>query len=413
MRTSRFGFAGAALALLLLGCGRDLHVWVVSEYGETPVAGARVQVDDRPWEIADDFGWVTFKGVGPSFVLRVHQITSGNDFRFDDVWVLQSPEGSPVKILADGSGVDEQHTANIFGPVSGGSGGPIRVYAAIHTRGPMTWTQAAGDGTFSLDASWEGIGQRSATIHALELDGAQPGHYRAYGKSEINVSDPAGTGGSTSTSVSLRPVNEVTVPATVAVPPELAGVPVQASTSLQLTAGTMWLESAGVTGPSLAAVFPQVPGMPGWLDLRAFEPQDPLSAWSLHSQRFSLPASGVSFDLPVPVTLLEPAEGAVIDASTVFRWTGGPPGGRNALLLACEWTDTTGAARHFNFRNVEVTGAEASLPALTDLPIEAGASCSWSVAWYPADSHLGATGAEEDASERRYSTSRTRTATFR
>jgi hypothetical protein len=121
--------------------------------------------------------------------------------------------------------------------------------------------------------------------------------------------------------------------------------------------------------------------MTPWLAITARDPSVSEGARSWSWRAVSPGDTGVAFDLPAPVTWLEPAEGAAIDADTVFRWSGGPPGGKSTLHLLCERFEAPSS--HFwlsYWAEASGDGTEARLSSIPDTNM-LGAHCSWSVWW--------------------------------
>ncbi|HVE82470.1 MAG TPA: hypothetical protein VND93_06470 [Myxococcales bacterium] len=412
--------AGAVWLLVLAGCGRrDLTVRTLSEYGQSPIASILLQADDGEWVFTDDQGEAVLHDVGTPFTVRVHQHVIGQfpeqsgGWANDDVWVLQSPEGDPLVLLVDGNFVTRDY-ASVTGSLSGTSGGPFRVFASNGTSDRMPYSVYGAGTQFDLGFQWEGVGRPlDTTFRAFETDSTVlPGHYAAYGEYSARLEPGAALNDFT---IPLQPVNEATVTAAPTVPGGLgANVQLELSASLQVEGGggVMWL-GAITSGPSLSAVFPQVSGTVPWMGITARDMGtfDGAQSWDRHA--VSPPETGVPFDLPPAVALVDPAEGATINQDTVFRWRGGPAGGQTTFHLICNWSDAAGVTRQVNFRTVEGSGTEARLPAIPNLDLAGASSCRWSVGWAPAGTHEGALLSERGASQYRGSRSQSRSAVFK
>src|SRR6185295_1648766 len=89
-------------------------------------------------------------------------------------------------------------------------------------------------GSFALYVQWEHPGPLSSVLRAVETDGASPpGKYRSYGEAAVTLTDP-GTGGELSgVPITVFPVTEGVVGATVALPPELEHGSLVISSSLR------------------------------------------------------------------------------------------------------------------------------------------------------------------------------------
>lgn len=403
--------AGVSLGLLLAGCSRSLTITTVSEYGGGPIAGVRIQVDDGEWLVTDGDGRVVLEEVPVGFDLKVHQTTTGQGFRADDFWSLEEPGWNPV-VLVDGSRVPLRGS-DVSGTVSGGTGGPIEVFVSRGwARQGMPGDTASGNGNFGTYVQWEGSGPLSAVVRALESDGSNPpAHFRGYGETAVTLTDPSGGGGNlTGVQVQLQPVGEMTVTGSVTVPASIPNVRVRTTSSLRLSngEGTALAFSSGGGAPALSAVFPQVPGMVPWLSVSADEMGNQFSASSFEARAVGPGTLPVVFDLPEPAEQLEPSAGARIDESTVFRWRGGPDGGRFAVNVSCEWIDDDGLYRNANYRVMETRERELPFSAFPGLTIDSGTYCLWVVMWSPIGFHRGATQAESNATWDRYSISRSR-----
>jgi hypothetical protein len=285
------------------------------------------------------------------------------------------------------------------------------VYATANQYNAMS-NSGLSAGSFALYVQWEKPGPLSSVLRAVETDGASPpGQYRSYGELAATLTDP-GTGGTLSgVPITLDPVSQGVVGATVALPLELEHASLVISSSLRFPGGgDLWL-GGGPATPPLSVPFPKVSGPESWLAVRAVG-GPPEMASSIQERQVTVPSSGVAFDLLAPASLVEPAKRGVIGAGTTFRWTGGSSTEQAALSMVCDWTDGAGTARGVNYRTLEASGTETSLPPLPDLTVDTGARCFWQVSQYPSGYHLGATLAETPATESGYSLSESREATF-
>src|SRR5205814_8592788 len=100
---------------------------------------------------------------------------------------------------------------------------------------------------------------------------------------------------------------------------------------------------AGVSGP-FDHVVPMV-GAPLSVSFSFFGGNTGISAGE--RQRVEVgggaPATGLAFEVGVPVSFVEPAAGAPIGTGTSFRWAAGPDGANYDLLVLCQ--DTVGLDR--------------------------------------------------------------------
>ncbi len=363
----------------------QLIVRTVSEYTGVPIEGARVQVDAQPWSTTAADGEAVFDAAAEPFTIRVHQsygAPSGN--QYDKVFVLRDRRGSVV--VAEVDGTPGWHRGQVDGAVNGRAGVPSSVVVVQRAvKNTEFSTLAASDGTFNLSpVEWQGEAATTLTLRAIESDAANPpGHYYGYGSADVAVSAGGTTAGA---SLALHPVSEGSVTGSVAAPAVFSAAGVS---------GRLWLafsdydllvppQSGPSVGTEFSFVLPVLNGAVAWIELTSSAEQGSpslLGARSWHRRRVGVPAIAVAFDLPEPVQLIEPAHGASVGTSSVFRWSPGPPGGSHTFFLHCEWMEG-GIRRTVGYRGIETAAdTQVSLPAIPGLALATGATCRWSVSW--------------------------------
>lgn len=379
----------------------ELVVQTVSEYGGTPIEGVRVRVNDLPWVTTDGRGMARFERVDPPFTVRAYQTMTGGSgaHRFDDVWELPGLEANPVVLQVDGSpGLPfgpPNHHASIAGAISGisGSGPLVRVVATTPVYGGGA-AAAAGDGTFEIPfASWEGPSPRTFVLHAFESDSADPpAQYHGHGSVPVSVADPTGEGGAvTGAVVALGAVTETHVRGEVTVAAALAGGALRPILAIEFPdASSVSLVRDGAPrspGPFDFAV-PVVGAPTAMVGFTAVvAPSGPFAGdFRRVAIAQGVPVS-VSFDLPDPASLVEPADGGLIGSGTVFRWGAAPGAGRYNLHVSCDQVEGA-VTRHVSFRGIETTATEARLPSIEFVALAPGATCTWDVAWYDVSDSL-------------------------
>ena len=375
---------GVALA----GCGSSssgLVVKTVSEYGGTPIAGVQVQVEEQPWQTTGSGGEASFTATKAPYVVRVYQpmtftTLQGVRRQHDKVWQLVGQSANPLVLDVDGS-LSQIYKARVSGTVTGRSAAGTQV--AVGAPVPFA---AAADGSFQLPVVWwEGSTSRNILLRAFESDTSQPpGHYLRFGAASVKVTDETGflgPGGNVAGArVPLTPVAEGHVSGNVT---GAAAATLRSALALQFGKyDWLGLGEGSTSGLPLAFDYalPLVAGATPWIQFTASSGSGFLGT-SWHDRAVTPPATGVSFDLPASVSLLEPADSASFSSSTVFRWNAGPAGGKYALDLSCaDWNEGP-LTRNIHYRAVETTTASVALPAIPGVAIPAGTSCSWSVQW--------------------------------
>lgn len=377
-------FIAAALATGACsdGGGR-LVVRTVSDRTGAPVAGVRVQVEGQPWATTGADGKASFAAVPGPFTVRLHQISHvegpPSSQRSDSVVVLRGHTRSEIVVELSGAGPTHWHYAQASGSVAGRAGPPSTTVVRVGFtpfRHWSTWTVAAEDGSFDMGVGWRGDPSETAAtlvLSAWESDAASPpGHYYGFGRS-AGLSFLDG-GVITGVPLSLDLVAEGTVEGAVSLPAALASAPVHAE--LWLAFGRYEQLEVGeqdIAPGSFAFVVPSVGEAEAWIGVWA----DGL-AW--HHRRVTVPSSGLAFAPPAPPELLEPAEGATIGDTTVFRWSPVAPGGSSSLYVTCNWTDAVAGYSIVVYR-VEAEGNEAPLPAIPGVAVAPGAACWVVVRW--------------------------------
>lgn len=355
-------------------------VTTVSEYGLSPVAGVQVQVGDEEWRTTDQDGRVAFDVV-PPYDLRLFQRVDTGSNVYQDVWELVDQTELNLTIAVDGSS-QPTHEGSITGSVSGTSGSDSHV-AVFGGRFPDTGAVGTveEDGTFQLVGfRWEGSSSQRFNLHALESNGGDlPTRYIGFGTASITFDD-SGEGATAMATIDLAPVDEADVTGSVAVPDGIAPS-LRPSMRLTLPDGS-WItlgDEAALTPGDFEFAVPDLDGATVRLGFVAGE----LVGGGLPGPTadftavVTLPAKDLAIELPAAVVPVEPADAATIDESTRFRWEALPDGDHYGLSLTCAWD-----GGNVNYRVVETTDTEVSVPEIPGLVVAAGASCVWSVGWY-------------------------------
>jgi hypothetical protein len=370
--------------------GGGLVVQTVSEYGGTPIAGVKVQVADQPWTATGASGEARFAQVKPPYAVRVHQSLTfsaldGQARRHDKVWQLIGQTGNPLVLRVDGS-LAQSYKAHVSGTVTGRSG-------AANTQVLVEGWRAAPDGTFGTATGpvmwWEGSPSHDFLLRAFESDtGAPPAHYLGYAASRVTATDTSdllGAGGNLGgVGLRLGPVAEARVSGQATRPEALAGGTWRSGVALQF-GPSEWvgLGQGFLSGQPAAFDYavPQVGGAVPWLQFFAATSDSPDAASGWHDREVASSSTGLIFDIPAPVALTGPADGASFDPSTLFRWSAGPAGGKYSLDLRCgDWAEGA-LMRNLHYRGVETASTDVTLPAIAGVAVPSGTPCTWSVAW--------------------------------
>jgi hypothetical protein len=378
---------------------------------------------------ADDCGWGTgLRRPGATFSLHAltassynHDFSGSHPNPHTDYAIVgvEGLTGSHPTVLVPGP--HDYSVNSVEGTVTGGSGGPVRLYGA-GSQGPIAPVLAGTDGGFSVPSNWEGIDPLTLTVRAFEVDDAgTPAHYLGYGETSATIQAnsswiPPWYPPSRGASVALEPVSEGMVTGLVTAAPELQAGQLSLRWWLKVPEGMLQLGafpagSAEASAPSV--VFPIIPGAHPWLGVRSEGP----AGRSWDDREVQVPSQDVPFDLPAPVTLLEPTEGASVTQRTRFSWTSGSDGGHTALQVGCQWS-TSGMHSYTAYSYVatlEAVGTQASLNGIfpdggTGIP--RGTACWWSVIWQPEGGHFSATPEDADGPEHRGSQSQIHTFIF-
>src|SRR5204863_8361772 len=83
-------------------------------------------------------------------------------------------------------------------------------------------------------------------------------------------------------------------------------------------------------------------------------------------------ATGLAFEVGVPVSFVEPAAGAHIGTGTSFRWDAGPDGANYDLLVL--WQDTVGLDRRALWWEIRTSATQARLPSVPFFATAVGAA---------------------------------------
>jgi hypothetical protein len=318
---------------------------------------------------------------------------------WSSVWETPGLDANPAVRVINGWTHYITRQASIAGSVTNRSadvGSVTRVTAGAPIEGNpyLNPVQVGADGTFQMQATWDQSLSPAQTIvlRALESDTADPPrHYTGYGSAHVSVSDGAPVNGVT---VQLGPVAETRISGTLTTTGQLAGGNV--GTSLVLVFPNDW-------GISLAR-HAEPRTVPGSFDytvpiagtqtaLVGFHVDASYIGGGSGSQRRYVaiaegaPVSGLLFDIPAPVALVEPADGATIGTDTVFRWTTGPPGGSYDLGVSCYLPGSASQDGRdiVTGWGINTTNTEARVFSTPFLRLVPGMRCYWGVVWSDGD----------------------------
>jgi len=363
----------------------ELVVQTISaQWPGTPLEGIRVQVDDSAWASTDAHGNATFRNVGRPFTVRTYMTYQGAAL-YHRVAEVDGLDANPAVVPLDNLHYDsnEATIAGVVTNLSGSAASLVQVIAA-KPGGSLWRAQVARDGSFQVQVHWEGPSTNSLAVHAFESDTANPPtHYLGYGSLTLPVSNGVAVTGLT---VPLGPVAEAHVAGNL----EIAGALGEGTYLLGL-----WLKfpdesavplvrspaggRAGVSGP-FDHVVPMV-GAPLSVSFSFFGGNTGISAGE--RQRVEVgggaPATGLAFEVGVPVSFVEPAAGAPIGTGTSFRWAAGPDGANYDLLVLCQ--DTVGLDRRALWWEIRTSATQARLPSVPFFATAVGAACDWQVSW--------------------------------
>jgi hypothetical protein len=375
----------------LAGCGGgddggdEVVVRTVGPYNDNaPEAGVRVQINDGPWQTTNEEGETVFSDVTrPYSVMLAQNLDREVDRivlqlidRDDDLLVL------PVFTTGDG-GEDPTHYGSISGSIAGRSAKPgssvlvfVRSMAEDDPVGEQLVPVVPEGDAFTLPSVvWRGEPTHSFTLHAIESEAKG---FTAAGTTVATLSDPDGLGGTVTDAVlELVPVEQEVVRGTVAMPEGLD----DRSADVELVFeedSYVWVSgSSELSGGEFDFAFPRIEGTTARLSFRAHDPQ--VGGASQAELALTLPVEDLDVTLPVPVELVEPEPGAVVDADTVFRWTAVPGAEIYSLSISCPY---------INYRTIETRDTQATLPAIPDLDLPRDQVCSWAVARFDGPAFL-------------------------
>lgn len=401
----RTPYLGALVCVIAAsGCEstESLLIKTVSEYQRgVPCVDVQVRVNDLPWTASSSDGIATFDMVEPPYTVLVYQShtseTSGN--QYDDVWQLREQAANPLEIAVDGTFCGEWREALIRGTVSGRSDDPTTIVEP----------RIQPDDSFEYSYQWQGDSPHTVVLRVFETDGAEPpGAYIGYASASATVDAPplddsSAPGVTSNVSLDLQAIGDDAVSGRVTVPPGLATDELRAVLYLEFDneVEPYYLGGGTTTAGSFSFVYPVLASTRAWLHLAAGREK---GAQSASLQQVAVPSSDLTFELPAPVELLEPSDGATITSQTIFRWSPSANAGRYSLIAICK-LETNGKTHAVNYRAIDATATEASLPTIPDLTLLEGTSCSWSVDWRPA-------GSSDAERYHHYSESAVREATF-
>lgn len=404
--------------LSLSGCGKGtsvgppLIVHTVSDRTGVGLAGVRVQVKGQAWVTSDAAGGSRFAAPGGPFTILVHQdlFDGGSTIETGEaVFVLEEQIGNDVVVEVDGGPGPNAavprpswHPARVTGTVSGRSSTAGTAWVQVSYRGMWMPAHVAVDGSFDLGVLFED-GAAAVTVRAFEGSPGPANHVTQLdGFAAEAVSLVAG-GHAAGVALALTPVATSTVAGSASLAPGLTGAEVVGRWSLgfgRYAAESVSSISAAVSPAGFSLPVPTLAGAETWVAVTAAGARPPSGGG--HARLVAPPATGVDFAVPAAVDLLEPPNGGLVDATTVFRWSGGEPGGAFTLEASCSWP--AGPVTRTIEYHLTTPSTQASLPDIADFALAPDAACTWSVTWN-ADA--------SPAVERRWSRSEVRTATSR
>ena len=370
--------------LCFVGCTSEVVVQTVSDRTGLGMVGIRVQVDEQPWATTDNHGMAKFAAVQGTFTVRVHQTFAASP-PFEEIFVLEGQSQREVLVEVDGNPgtflpphLPGWYDAEISGAVQGRTQPPsaASTRVGVYYRNTTLFGFVADDGGFDFNTLVESPAA-SVSLRAYE---GRNGSFSdtitdlfAFGSATVPV---ASGGRTTGVSVALQPVTKGTVEASALVAAPLAGADVRAYTYIgfgryEPEAVTFDRTTVAPTGFSFPVYAAQ--GAVTGMVLDAYVPG---VGSAFHRRRVSVPETGVTFQLVAPVELVEPADGATIDATTVFRWSGSGNGGHATLELSCY----PPGARYV----VTTTASQTNLPSIPGVALPSGAHCTWWVWWHSA-----------------------------
>lgn len=413
-RAGLFAAASVSASLLLAACSSDggddaelrddtggladrQIIQAVSSLGGTPIAGVQIQLDDGEWITTDANGEASFPAVDRAFTVSARQTTGGNPSAFSDVWRLVEQTDNPLVLAVDGSAAPVL-SALVSGQVTGRRGGNdsvIHVFA-ITGRGDMGSVVALDSYGFELPIFLEGHraaqGPRKLTLAALETNAAAT-RALAFGTAEVQISD----GDAITADLALAPIAEAQVSGVVALPDRLAAdlhpqarlifdgfddaaTDPAAAPSLRLFQST---HTAPVLFPGAYALdLPVIAGARVEVGFSLVEARGGFTpGTSSVARQVELPAQDVAFQLPPVLQQREPAAGAQVPTSAVFRWDpvadSAEGEGKYVFRATCA-AGLYGAPLYL--RMIETTATEVTLPAVDGVSLS-GMICHWQVAW--------------------------------
>jgi hypothetical protein len=360
------------------GKGSDeVVVRTVGPYNDNgPEAGVRVQINDAPWQTTDEGGEAVFTDVARPYSLMLAQ---NADRDFDRIIMQLIERDEDLLVLpvftTGGGGEEPTHYGSISGSIVGRSAEPesyvfvfARSMAADEPAGEQLVPIFPGGDSFSLPSlTWQGDATRSFTLHAIE---GGPEGFTAATETVVALDDPGGPGGMVTDAVlELVPVEQEVVRGIVSMPDGLDDR--RASVELVFGEGAyVWVSgSSEFSGGEFEFAFPKIEGTTVRLSFRAHNPQ--IGGASQAELNLTPPLEDLDVTLPVPVDVLEPASGAVIDADTIFSWTAVPGAEIYNFHVSCP---------SINYRPIQTRDTQAALPAIPDLELPRGEVCQWGVA---------------------------------
>jgi hypothetical protein len=375
------------------GCSdRPIVVRTVSDRTGLGMAEIRVQVADQPWATTDADGKATFAAVSGTFTVRVHQSITYVPYPEDWILVVEGSSGSEVVVEVDGNfgllsppHLPPWYDAEVSGSVVGWTQPTsASTWVQVSYSGSWLTSYVANDGSFDLSFPFQAPAT-SVTLRAYEGDPRDPYQLTrlfAYGSATVPV---VKGGHTTGPSVSLQPVVMGTVEGTASVAAPLAGAEVRGWCSIgfgRYEPAAVFFAETTVTPAGFSLPVASIQG--GETSVTLLTTRGGGRGSARQRRSVSVPATGVAFQLPAPAELLEPADAAFVDSTTVFRWNVSDTGGTSTLGLWCDWT--ADSIPHSVGYSVSTTGSQATLPAIPGVAVPAGASCSWSVGWHAATS---------------------------
>ncbi|MEO1228832.1 MAG: hypothetical protein AAFZ18_08010 [Myxococcota bacterium] len=377
-----------------------VEIRTVSEYNPTlPEPGVRVRVPGGTWVTTDADGRATLAGVEPPFDLEVFQSipVSGGERVFQDVWVLRDLTERSVVLP-----VDEDYSAGISCSVSGQVSG-FTGETVLPSGWPDSIESDFDDSTriYSAQVRLPAAPVRVAAFEVVPGPNPQspPAQFIAAGQASVDASSMTACN-LAPLDLQLQPVTSMTVDLDYALPSSFADARalVYVDVDSAVDGDSIFLgEQSGLSrqgrtqallpdfGEPLLVVTPaevstrQVAGPANGGAASTFSVSGPYVRAVRRFTNLSAPPTETLTVADVP-QLISPAEGAMLTADTVFRWSDAATTGSWTMSMLCSVLSEDRAGRNnMNVRSLPVEGGEAALPSFVFDALDSGMHCKWSI----------------------------------